>query len=150
MTEDEAIPLFLRAAHTDLSCDEPYQSSRSEWRQRHRRCVITIVSRLDRLASVNDYFMLLLYIITGSNSNFIKHLLTLPLKQPSDLTLLTDNDWATIFQQNPMWLPAFTSPGSTAQRTAAFITFFASFSPWVSLNPLQPHQPAPHRHLVLI
>jgi hypothetical protein len=72
---------------------------------------------------VSDYFMLLLYVITGSDSNFINYLLALPLKQPSDLTLLTDNDWATIFQQNPAWLPAFTSPGSTAQRTAAFVMF---------------------------
>ena len=71
----------------------------------------------------SDYFMLLLDVITGSNTDFSNYLLSLPIRTSSDIKAVTDADWVVIFTNHADWLPASTAPGSTAQRTSAFIVF---------------------------
>jgi hypothetical protein len=71
----------------------------------------------------SDYLLLLLNIITGSNSAFIQYLQALPITVDTDLLKLTNGDWNTIFSTHSDWLPAFTLPGSPAQRTSAYVAY---------------------------
>jgi hypothetical protein len=83
-----------------------------------------------------DYLMLVLFTLSYSTQPFpgqidlINAILGLSdpgtglpiVSQASDLTIITNVQWQTLFS-NTSLLPPWTLPGSTAQRTVAFLTF---------------------------